>query len=67
MEAIEKQWQAMAKDMDAEGMYINALVNSTVFVRALYDTSCSIITLVSERFIRRKKLYSFPISPRSLY
>ena len=67
MEAIAKQWQAERKDMDAEGMYVNALVNSTVFVRALCDNGCSVVALVSERFTQRKKLYSFPISPRLLY
>jgi len=53
--------------MDTEGMYVEALVNSTSFVRALCDNGCSVIALVSERFAQRKKLYTFPVTPRSLY
>jgi len=53
--------------MNSEGMYVEALIDNTVFTRALCDTGCSAVALVSERFAQRKKLYMFAISPKPIH
>ena len=47
-------------------MYINALINGSINIRAFIDSGCLNFSTVSEQFAKKKDLYLIPIQPRYL-
>ena len=66
VETLYEVWRREKGRMDTEGVYIDVLLDSVVYVPTLIDSGCTSMAVISEQLVRRHRLETIEIKPRAL-
>ena len=62
----KRKERTLEGSLDTDGMYIDILINSIIFTRALCDSGCQCFATMSEQFVKERGLDMSSIQPRPL-
>ena len=61
-----QDWNRRKKDMDQNGLYINAIFNKNTITHAFINSGCLYYMTVSSKFAKKAGLQCISISPQKL-